>query len=48
MIVRQIEIKLQFPYVVPAQYEYCTAADTICNTTEHKIKSIIAFDVENC
>ena len=25
--VRKIEIKLQFPYVVPAQYEHRTAAD---------------------
>ena len=28
MIVSKKEIKLQFPYVVPAEYEHCTAADT--------------------
>ena len=28
MIVSKIEIKLQFPYVVQAQYEHHTAADT--------------------
>ena len=28
MIVSKIEIKLQYPYVVPAQYEIRTAADT--------------------
>ena len=28
MIVSQIEIKLQFPYVFQAQYEHRTAADT--------------------
>ena len=27
-IVSKIEIKLQFPYVVPAKYEHHTAADT--------------------
>ena len=28
MIVRKIEMKLQLLYVVPAQYEHRTAADT--------------------
>ena len=27
-IVSKLEIKLQFPYSVPAQYEHPTAADT--------------------
>ena len=27
-IVSKIEIKLQFPYVVPTQYEHHTAAET--------------------
>jgi len=34
MIVSKIEIKLQFPYLVQAQYEHCTAADT---TREYRI-----------
>ena len=28
MIVSKIEIKLQFPYLLPAQYEHHTTADT--------------------
>ena len=41
----KIEIKMQFPYVVPAQYEHRTAAETIYNNTVHKNKNIIALNV---
>ena len=48
MIVNKIEKKLQFPYVIKAQYEHRTAADTIYNTTVHKNKTNIALNVVNC
>ena len=43
-IVSKIEIKLQFPYVVQAQYEHRTA---IYNTNVHKNKSTVALNVAN-
>ena len=44
----KIEIKLQLPYVVPAQYKHRTAADTHYNTTVHKNKGNIAHNVDTC
>ena len=41
----KIEIELQFPYVVQAQYEHRTAADAFYNTTVHKNKSSVALNV---
>jgi len=42
--VSKIEIKLQFPYVVQAQYKHRTAADTHYNTTVHKNKSYVTLN----
>ena len=43
----KIEINLHFPFVVQAQYEHRTAADTkpIYNTTVHKNESYVALNV---
>ena len=43
-IVSKIEIKLHFPYIVPAHYEHCTAAYYIIpvyNTTVHKKQMLL-------
>ena len=48
MIVSKLKIKLQFPYVVPTQYEQRTSADTynIYNTNMHKNNRTFAFNVD--
>ena len=46
-IVSKIEIKLQFPFMVQAQYEHRITADAIYNTTVHKNKSTGALNVAN-
>ena len=44
-IVSKIEIKLQFPYVVPAPYDHRTAADIHYNIIVHNSKSIFVLNV---
>ena len=41
----KIEIKLQFPYVVPTQHEHCTAGYAHYNTIVHKNKINVALNL---